>query len=103
MFMFAIETSDRTLHTLYFLFFIGTNSEPRHVNIRGRSQELQKKHNTFPGGFKAVIDVYPLDVISKCGVWQKGSVPVDCVQSKFEGQLLCTRRTVLNRLEYPPC
>lgn len=35
--------------------------------------------NTFSGGFEAVIDVYPLDVVGERGVWQQGSVPVDCV------------------------
>ena len=40
---------------------------------------------TFPGGLKAVVDVYPLDVVRERGVGEEGSVPVDCVQRKFKG------------------
>ncbi len=25
---------------------------------------------TFSGGLKAVVDIYPLDVVCECGVWQ---------------------------------
>lgn len=40
---------------------------------------------TFPGSLEAVKDVYSLDVISQCGVWEQRAVPVDCVQGKFKG------------------
>lgn len=44
---------------------------------------------TFLGGFKAVMEVYPLDVVGQRGVGQQRSVPVDDVGRKSEGLLLC--------------
>lgn len=49
------------------------------------SPQLSQIWLTFPGGLKAVEDVYSLDVIGQRGVGEQGAVPVDCVQGKFKG------------------
>lgn len=71
------------------------------------SPRLQGEHRplTFLGGFKAVVEVYPLDVVGQRGVGQQRSVPVDDVGRKSEGLLLCAhhlRVGAIGVLKDPP-
>lgn len=45
---------------------------------------------TFLGCLKAVVEVYPLNVVGQRRVRQQGSVPVDDIGGKSEGLLLRT-------------
>lgn len=50
-----------------------------------KPERTTKQALTFPGGLKAVEDVYSLDVIGQRGVGEQCAIPVDCVQGKFKG------------------
>lgn len=97
-------------------FSLWLNRSRQWKTIWQKSNELQNKNKpscwgsaagsaklsalTFPGGLKAVEDVYSLDVIGERGVGEQGAVPVDCVQGKFKGEFLCSGGAALNGFKY---
>lgn len=73
----------------------------KNCKINSKSK-IEIKSDTPSGGFKAVKEVYSLDVVGQRGVWHQGSVSVDTCNSKFKGEFIHTDGFILPRLKDSP-
>lgn len=57
-------------HSLTHTVYLHTHTKQQPRACQRWRRIVQSQTRTFPGGFEAVIDVYPLDVVGERGVWQ---------------------------------